>query len=83
VHLQGEVSDPDGNAVKCTWSQDNDAGTYPGKITISDPSSLAIAIEIPAGAKAGQSIHLILEATDNGVPALTSYQRVVITVGSK
>jgi hypothetical protein len=29
---------------------------------------------------AGQTIHLILEATDNGTPALTRYQRVIIRV---
>jgi hypothetical protein len=34
----------------------------------------------PSDARPGQTIHLILEATDDGTPALTSYQRVVATV---
>jgi hypothetical protein len=37
-------------------------------------------ITIPKEAKTGQTIHIILEARDNGSPALTSYQRIVITV---
>jgi hypothetical protein len=35
---------------------------------------------VPADAAAGQTIHIILEATDNGVPAMTRYQRVILTV---
>jgi hypothetical protein len=35
---------------------------------------------VPADAKPGQTIHLILEATDSGTPALTRYQRVVLTI---
>jgi hypothetical protein len=31
-------------------------------------------------AKSGQTIKLLLEATDDGTPALTRYQRVVVTV---
>jgi hypothetical protein len=80
IHLHGQVSDPGGNAVKATWWQYNDAGTYPGNVRISDPSTLAAIVEIPADAKPGQTIHVILEATNNGVPTLTSYQRLVITV---
>ena len=39
-----------------------------------------IAGRVPADAMAGQTIHLIIEATDDGAPALTRYQRVVVTV---
>ena len=38
---------------------------------------------IPKTAKGGETIHLILEATDAGTPALTRYQRVMITVREK
>ena len=80
VRLQGETSDPDHNAVKVNWWQYNDAGTYPGDITIADPSALATTFQVPADAQPGQTIHIILEATDNGTPALTRYQRVVVRV---
>jgi len=32
------------------------------------------------GKEPGQTIHVILEATDGGTPSLTRYQRVVLTV---
>jgi hypothetical protein len=35
---------------------------------------------VPADAVAGQTIQLVLEATDGGTPALTRYGRVVVTV---
>lgn len=80
VRLQGAVSDPDHNQVRVTWWQYNDAETYPGDITFSDPSSLLTTFRVPDDAKPGQTIHVILEGTDNGTPALTRYQRVVVTV---
>jgi hypothetical protein len=80
VRLQGVTSDPDKNAVTVKWWQWKDVDTYPGQITFSHPTSLATSLQIPTDATAGQTIHLILEATDNGTPALTRYQRVVVTV---
>jgi hypothetical protein len=80
VRLDGAVSDPDGNAVTVRWWQWKDVGTYPGQVTLADPSSLATTEQIPADASAGQTIHLILQATDNGTPRLTRYQRVIISV---
>ena len=81
VRLQGEVSDPDHNAVKVTWWQYNDAGTYPGDISFSDPAALTTTFRVPDDAGVGQTIHVILEATDNGTPPLTRYQRVIIRIG--
>jgi len=80
VRLQGEVSDPDHDGVAVTWWQYNDAGTYPGDITFSDPAALTTTLRVPDDAKSGQTIHVVLEATDNGTPLLTRYQRVVVTV---
>ena len=80
VQLKGEVSDPDHNSVKITWWQYNDAGTYPGDIAIANASALAASFRVPDDAKAGQTIHVVLEATDSGAPPLTRYQRVIVTV---
>jgi hypothetical protein len=80
VDLVGEVSDPDHNHVKVTWWQYNDAGTYPGDIAFSDSTALATTFRVPNDAKPGQTINLILEATDDGTPPLTRYQRVIVTV---
>jgi Protein of unknown function (DUF1593) len=80
VQLQAEVSDLDDNSVKVTWWQYNDAGTYPGDITLSNPAALTTAFRVPDDARPGQTIDVILEATDDGSPPLTRYQRVVVTV---
>jgi hypothetical protein len=80
IRLQGVVSDPDANAVAVRWWQWKDVDSYPGQVTLSNPTALATNMRIPADAAAGQTIHLILEATDNGSPALTRYQRVIISV---
>lgn len=80
VRLTGTVSDPDGNAVSIKWWQFK-VGTYPGDVRITNPASLSTEVAVPADATAGQTIHLILEATDNDSMPLTRYQRVIITVG--
>jgi hypothetical protein len=80
VRLQGVTSDPDMNSVAVKWWQWKDVDTYPGQVTLSNPTSLATSMQVPTDATTGQTIHLILEATDNGTPALTRYQRVVVSV---
>jgi hypothetical protein len=79
LRLSGHISDPDGNTVSIKWWQFQ-VGTYPNKVDISDASTAKTKVIIPKDAVAGQTIHVLLEATDNGTPALTSYQRVIITV---
>ena len=79
VPLYASVSDPDGNRVAVQWLQ-LEVGAYPGKVEIVEPNALHADVLVPKDAKAGQTIHLILEATDDGTPALTRYQRVVIVV---
>jgi hypothetical protein len=80
VRLQGVTSDPDGNAVAARWWRWKDVDSYPGDISLVDAASLATSFQVPNDAVAGQTIQLVLEATDDGRPALTRYQRVVVTV---
>ena len=80
VRLQGITSDPDGNAVTVRWWEWKGVSTVPRPVTLSNPTALATSVQVPTDAVAGQSIQLVLEATDNGTPALTRYQRVVVTV---
>jgi len=80
VRLRGRVADPDRDAVTARWWHYQDGSTYPGAVAIPDAASLDAAITIPGDAQPGHTIHVILEATDNGSPSLTRYQRVVVTV---
>ncbi len=80
VRIQGIVSDPDGNQVTVHWWQDKEAGTFPGDATLATTEAASTSVRVPADATPGQTIHVILEATDDGAPTLTRYQRVVLTV---
>ncbi|MGW0195331.1 hypothetical protein [Nonomuraea sp. NPDC003201] len=35
---------------------------------------------MPADARPGSTIHVIVEVKDDGSPALTAYQRIIVTV---
>lgn len=80
IRLEGLSFDPDGNAVTVRWWQWHEVGTYPGQVTFSNPTALATSVQVPTDAAQGQTIQLVLEATDNGTPALTCYHRVLVTV---
>lgn len=82
IKLNGFVSDPDGNKVSVKWWQ-MPAGSYQNKVEIINSESLQTEILVPKDATAGQTIHIILEATDDGTPSLTKYQRVIIEVRGK
>lgn len=79
VQLAGMASDPDGNQLAIRWWQYLEAGTYPKKAEIQNSTTLNPSLLVPADAVTGQTIHVILQVTDNGAPPLTRYQRVVIT----
>lgn len=64
------------------WHQ-FEMGTYSGKINIQNSGSLQSELVIPDDIQPKQTIHIILEATDNGSPSLTRYQRVVVTAREK
>lgn len=80
VQLIGSATDPDGNAMTYSWWQYFEVDTYPGKVTVKEPNKRKTSFMIPADAKTGETIHLILEVRDSGVPAITRYQRVIITM---
>ena len=74
-----ESKDPDGNQLDYKWFVYNEPSTYKGAITIEENSSPKCKILVPSDAS-GKTIHLILEITDKGIPALTGYRRIVINV---
>lgn len=80
IRLEGDVSDPDGNRVAVKWWQWKEVDTYPGEVVLSDPTALVTSVRVPTDAKPGQTIRLVLEATDDGAPPVTRYQRIVLMV---
>lgn len=79
VKVVAAATDPDTNEVDLSFWQYFEAGTSPEKVSIEPKGKQAI-IQIPVTAKSGDTIHIIVEGTDDGTPALTRYQRVILTI---
>jgi hypothetical protein len=79
VPLSAEgTSDPDKGAVKVTWWIYPEAGNVKGG-TLTTAEGLTTKVQLPAVTKAG-SLHVILQAEDDGAPHLFAYRRAVIDV---
>jgi len=79
VRLLSTTADPDNNQVATSWFQYSEEGTYNGTVTITQHGSSAV-VQVPADAKPGQTISIILQGTDNGHFPLTRYDRVMVQV---
>ena len=79
ITLNAKASDPDGDELTLKWWQFR-VGTYEGEVTVDSPTTAKTTFTVPADAQPGQTIHLILEAQDNGTPTLKHYLRTVITI---
>jgi len=87
VNLSAEGStDPDKNALSYEWFHYGEAGTLilsnsrtGAPVTIEDANKVTAWFTAPKVAKP-ETMHVILAVTDQGMPPLTRYQRVIITV---
>ncbi len=79
VKLSGKATDPDGNKLSYRWWQYEEVGSYKGKVKINGATNKKATFRMPADIKKGQTIHLILEVTDQNTLPLNRYQRVVIS----
>lgn len=73
------TSDPDGDSLSYSWWIYPEAGTAqqcPEMWPVDQPD---VAVEIPTG-EDGREMHLVLEVTDDGEPALTSFRRVIFRI---
>jgi Protein of unknown function (DUF1593) len=78
VKLSGYGMDPDNHPLTYRWWQYQEAGTYKGRVDIQKNNQAKASFKMPKDIKAGETIHIILEVTDSGIPQLTRYQRVII-----
>ena len=82
VQLSAEGSvDPDRNALAYEWIHYPEPGSYNIKesLGIKDIKAAQTSFVAPKVEKP-ETIHIVLAVTDNGTPALTRYQRVIVTV---
>ncbi len=75
--------DSDGNGLKFEWVFYPEPGSYRGKASIIQNANSARAHFTAPAVKSAQSVHIVLEVTDDGVPPLTRYRRVIVNVKPK
>ncbi|WP_209402763.1 nucleoside hydrolase-like domain-containing protein [Pseudozobellia sp. WGM2] len=91
VELSAEGStDPDGDQLSYEWFHYDEPGTFTisngrtgNPLKIDDSDQVKASFTIPENAGRAGTLHIVLAVTDNGVPALTRYKRVVINVEPK
>jgi hypothetical protein len=79
VNLAATATDPDGNQLTSKWWQYAEADSAVATVNIANRGSLDKASFV-APNEPGKQVHIILEVTDNGRPALTGYQRVICNI---
>ena len=55
-------------------------GTVPDSIVLAGADTEQVTFTVPEDAKSGDTIHMVVEVTDDGAHNLKHYQRVVVTV---
>ena len=70
-------SDPDGDRLSYEWMPYPEAGTYRGRLEITDPGKEEARLTAPR-VEGPQEAHVILKVRDDGTPPLTRYRRVRI-----
>ena len=79
INLSGTASDPDNDILTYRWWQYQEVDTYKGKVEIINSNKNKASFTMPNDIQKDETIHLVLEVSDNKIPKLTRYQRVIIT----
>jgi len=75
-----ESSDPDGDSLSFWWFHYPEAGSYRGRIPIQGAENIWRVSFVAPKVEKPETAHFILRVTDKGTPALTRYQRVIVTI---
>jgi len=80
-------TDPDGDELSYQWFYYGEAGSFTistartgDPLTIIDSDKANAYFIVPTKNGKSGTIHIILAVTDHGIPALTRYRRIIITV---
>jgi len=71
-------SDPDNDKLSYHWFVYREAGGFDGNLELDNPSFEEIIFTMPE-LKKDQSLHIILEVKDTGIPELFSYRRIILS----
>lgn len=80
VKLTASASDPDKNKVALNWYRFEGNGTYAGAIKLDATEGPTTSFTVPDDARSGDTIHIIVQATDDGAIPLSRFARTVVTV---
>ena len=72
------TTDPEGDTLFYRWWQYLEADSADTEVKITNADAEKTSFTAPD--EVGRKVHIILEVTDSGTPALTRYQRVVCTI---
>jgi len=73
-------SDPDGDSISYLWFHYPEAGTYPTLITTGGAENADRFTVTAPKVEKPETLHFILRVTDKGAPALSRYERIIVTV---
>lgn len=75
--------DPDGDELSYRWYTYDEISFFPSCISLEvSPDGEKCSFKVP-DSFSGDTIHLILEVSDNGTPSLTSYKRIIVHTGDE
>lgn len=77
IRLRAKVSDPDGDVLSVRWWRYAGPGSF-GPADAADELLDAAVYHVPETLQPGETIHLICSVSDDGMPALTRYGRLVL-----
>ncbi len=72
--------DPDGDNLSVLWFQYPEAGSYQQEIKLGPPENAHRIHGTAPEVEKEESIHIILRVTDKGIPQLSRYKRIILTV---
>jgi hypothetical protein len=78
IRINAKATDPDQNKLSFNWYALNSSNDL--HVTINNKNKEQVEVIIPANAQNNQLMEIICEVTDNGIPAITRYQKVLVSV---
>lgn len=80
VGWEAIASDPDGDEVDVHWWRWDEVDSFNEALEQLDVAGRRVSLVVPDDAQPNETIHLVVEAQDDGIPRLTRYERIVLRV---